>query len=69
VKHWVNFKSISHPPHQISLCPLLAVMSVLLPCFNGQPDMFVVMDCSVLVLSIFSFVILTWSAESLYLVQ
>ena len=25
VKHWVHCKSISHPPHQLSLCPLLDI--------------------------------------------
>ena len=42
---------------------------VLLPCLNARPDIFAIMNCSVLASSIFSFDILTWSAESLYSVQ
>jgi len=39
------------------------------PCFNTQLDIFVVMNCCVVVLSLFSSDILTWSADSLYSVQ
>jgi len=42
---------------------------VLLPCFNMQPDIFAVMNCCVVALSLFSSDILTWSADSLYSVQ
>jgi len=35
VKHWVHCKSISHPPHQISLCPLLRYTYVNVYCFPG----------------------------------
>jgi len=37
---------------------------VLLPCFNAQPDIFAVMNCCVVALSLFSSDILTWSADS-----
>jgi len=43
-------------------------MSVLLPCFD-QPDIFEVINCCVVVLTVFSSDILTWSADSLYSVQ
>ena len=42
---------------------------VLLPCFNAQPDIFAVMNCCVVALSLFSSDSLTWSAENLYSVQ
>jgi len=35
----------------------------------SQPDIFAVMDCCVVALSLFSSDILTWSADSLYSVQ
>jgi len=38
-------------------------------CFNTQPDIFAVMNCCVVALSLFSSVILIWSADSLYPVQ
>jgi len=38
---------------------------VLLYCINAQPDIFAVMNCCVVALSLF----LTWSADSLYSVQ
>jgi len=41
----------------------------LLPCFNAQANVFAVMDCCVVALSVFSRDILTWSADSLYSVQ
>jgi len=44
-------------------------MSVLLRCFNAQPDIFAVMNCCVVALSLFSSDILIWSANSLYSVQ
>jgi len=37
---------------------------VLLPCFNMQPDIFAVINCCVVALSLFSSDILTW-ADSL----
>jgi len=37
--------------------------SVLLPCLNAQPDMFAVMNCCVVALSVFSSDILTFSAD------
>ena len=42
---------------------------VLLPCFNTQPDIFAVMYCCVVALSLFSSDILTWSADGLCSVQ
>jgi len=42
---------------------------VLLPCFNTQPDIFAVVNCYVVALSLFSSDIVTWSADSLYSVQ
>jgi len=42
---------------------------VLVPCFNAQPNIFAVMNCCVVALSLFSSDILTWSADSLYSVQ
>ena len=42
---------------------------VLLSCFNAQPDIFAVVNCCVVALSVFSSDILTWSADSLYSVQ
>ena len=42
---------------------------VLLSCFNAQPDIFAVMNCSVAALNLFSSDILTWSVDSLYSVQ
>jgi len=43
-----------------------ALTSVLLPCFNAQPDIFAVMNCCVVGLSVFSSDSLTWRANSLY---
>ena len=42
---------------------------VSLPCFNAQPDIFAVMNCCVVALSLFFSDMLTWSADSLYSVQ
>jgi len=42
---------------------------VLLPCFNTQSDIFAVMNCWVVALSLYSSDILTWSADILYSVQ
>jgi len=42
---------------------------VSLPCFNAQPDIFAVMNCCVVALSLFFSESLTWSADSLYSVQ
>ena len=42
---------------------------VLLPCFNAQPDIFAVMTCCVVALSLFFSDCLTWSADSLYSVD
>ena len=42
---------------------------VLLPCFNAEPDIFAVMNCCVVALSVFSSDILTCSADSLYSIQ
>ena len=42
---------------------------VLLPCLNAQPDIFAVMNCFVVVLSVFSSDILTWSADILVIIQ
>jgi len=42
---------------------------VLLPCFNAWPDIFAVMNCCVVALSLFSSASLTWSADSWYSVQ
>jgi len=41
-------------------------MSVLLPCFNAQPDIFAVVNCCVVVLCLFFSDSLTWNADSLY---
>jgi len=41
-------------------------MSVLLPCFNAQPDIFAVMNYCVVVLCLFFSDSPTWSADSLY---
>jgi len=57
------------PPHFAVVNCSAAVMSVLLSCFNAQTDIFAVMNCCVLALSLFSSDILTWSADSLYSVQ
>ena len=47
-----------------------AVISVCLnPCFNVQTDVFAIMNCCVVALSLFSSDIVTWSADSLYSVQ
>jgi len=47
-----------------------AVISVCLnPCFNAQTDIFTIMNCCVVALSLFSSDIVTWSADSLYSVQ
>jgi len=43
-----------------------AVMSVLLPCFNAQTDIFAVMNFCVVALTVFSSDIVIWSADSLY---
>jgi len=45
------------------------VMSVLLPCFNAQPDIFALTNCCFVALSLASSDMLTWSADSLYSVQ
>jgi len=45
------------------------VMSVLLPCFISQSDIFAVMNSCVVALSVFSSDMLTWRADSLYSVQ
>jgi len=42
---------------------------VLLPCFNAQPDIFAVMNCRVVALSLYSSDVPTWSTDSLYSVQ
>ena len=42
---------------------------VSLPYFNIQPDIFAVMNCCVVVLSLFSSDSLSWTADSLYSVQ
>ena len=42
---------------------------VFLPCFNAQPDIFAVMNCCVVALSLFSSDILAWSTDSLCSVQ
>jgi len=39
------------------------------PVFETQPDIFAVMNCCVVALSLFSFDIVTWSADSFYSVQ
>jgi len=39
---------------------------VLLSCFNAQPDIFAVMNCCVVALSVCSADNLTWGADSLY---
>ena len=39
-------------------------MSVLLNCFDMQPDIFSVMSCCVIALSLFSSDIVTWNADS-----
>jgi len=41
----------------------------LLPCFNAKPDIFAVLNCCIVALSVFSSDIVTWSADSLYSVQ
>ena len=40
-----------------------------LPCFNAKPDIFAVLNCCIVALSVFSSDIVTWSADSLYSVQ
>jgi len=52
-----------------SFCSCRLLWRVLLPCFNAQPDIFAVMNCCVVELSVFSSDILTWSADSLYSFQ
>jgi len=42
------------------------MMSVLLPSFNGQPDVFAVMNCCAVALSLFFSDTLIWNAASLY---
>jgi len=42
---------------------------VLLPCFNAQPDIFAVMNCCIVALSVFTSDILTWSADILVYIQ
>jgi len=37
---------------------------VLLPCFNAQPDIFAVMNCCVVALSVFTSDMLVWRADS-----
>ena len=44
-------------------------MSVFLSCLNAQPDIFAVMNCCVVALSVFSSDILTWSADVLVYIQ
>ena len=41
----------------------------LLPCLNAQPDIFSVMNCCVVALSVFSSDILTWGADILVSIQ
>jgi len=43
-----------------------AVMSVLLRCFNMQPDISAIMNCCVVALIVFSSDMLAWMADSLY---
>ena len=43
-------------------------MSVFYSRFNAQPNIFAVVNCCVVALSVFSSDILTWSADSLYYV-
>ena len=43
-----------------------AVRSVLLPCFNAQPDIYAVMNCCVAALIAFSSDMIAWRADSLY---
>jgi len=52
-------------------CKLLSCSDecVSLPCFNAQPDIFAVMNCCVVALSLFFSDCLTWSADSLYSVD
>jgi len=40
---------------------------VLLPCFNVQPDIFAVMNCCAVALSMFSSDIITWSTDIVYI--
>ena len=49
--------------------PWLSDERVLLPCLNAQPDIFAVMNCCVVALSVFSSDILTWSADILVYIQ
>ena len=42
---------------------------VLLSCLNAHPDIFAVMNCCILALSVFSSDILTWSADVLVYIQ
>jgi len=42
---------------------------VLLPCLNAQPDIFAVMNCCVVALSVFPSDILTWSADILVYIK
>ena len=42
---------------------------VLLPCFNAQPDIFAVMNCCVVALSLYSSDIVTWSANRKIYIQ
>ena len=58
-------KALAQPHFSIVNCSD-AVMSVLLPCFNTQPDIFAVINCCVIALSLFSSDI---ADNSLYSVQ
>ena len=42
---------------------------VLLSCLNAHPDIFAVMNCCVVALSVFSSDILTWSVDGLVYIQ
>jgi len=42
---------------------------VLLPCLKAHPDIFAVMNCCVVALSVFSSNILTWRADILVYIQ
>jgi len=64
-------KTLAQPHREIVTCSglVMSVFCVLLSCFNSQPDIFALVNCCVVALSLFSSDIITWSADSIYSVQ
>jgi len=60
------FDKTSAQPHFAAVDCSDAVTSVLLPCFNAQPDIIAIVNCCVVALIVFSSDMLTWRADSLY---